>query len=247
MMRISDVIKIAREKNLGRKGIKKRVKDLKKSSYGKNWQVVGEEFYSKIGILEQRPLLHNNFLNYLTSKDDVKTILEIGCGMGIYPIKFKNLFENKEYLGLDIGEPAIDFCKKKSDFNFMCGDLLKIKLDKKFDLIFSHAVIDHVYDIDSFLDRIVTLCGKYAYISAYRGYFPNLKEHKMTWDNEKGCHYNNLSVKRLKEKLITSGLNEDEFLIREQKDGMKLNQSYSIGLTGIETIIEIERKYNSKK
>ena len=66
--------------------------------------------YSKIGILEQRPLLHNNFINYLTSKDDVKTVLEIGCGMGIYPIKFKNLFENKEYLGLDIGEPAIDFC-----------------------------------------------------------------------------------------------------------------------------------------
>ena len=167
--------------------------------------------------------------------------------MGIYPIKFKNLFENKEYLGLDIGEPAIDFCKKKSVFNFMCGDLLKIKLDKKFDLIFSHAVIDHVYDIDSFLARIVTLCGKYAYISAYRGYFPDLKEHKMTWDNEKGCYYNNLSVKRLKEKLIASGLNEDEFLIREQEDGMKLNQSYSIGLTGSETIIEIERKSNSKK
>ena len=116
MMKISDVIKIAREKNLGRKGLKKRVKDLKKSSYGKNWQVVGEEFYSKIGILEQRPLLHTNFLNYLTSKDDAKTILEIGCGMGIYPIKFKNLFENKEYLGLDIGEPAIDFCKKYSNF-----------------------------------------------------------------------------------------------------------------------------------
>ena len=44
MMRIKDIVKIAREKNLGRKGIKKRVKDLKKSSYGKNWQKVGEEF-----------------------------------------------------------------------------------------------------------------------------------------------------------------------------------------------------------
>ena len=63
--------------------------------------------------------------------DGKNTALEVGCGDGFYPIKFKNLFENKEYLGLDIGEPAIDFCKKKSDFNFMCGDLLKIKLDKK--------------------------------------------------------------------------------------------------------------------
>jgi len=241
-MKINDLIKIARERNLGRKGLKKRIRDLKKSDYGKNWQGVDGNFYDHIGILQRRPLLHENFLSYFENLNDVKTVLEVGCGMGIYPIKFKNLFKNKEYFGIDIGEPAIDFCKKNSKFNFICGDLIKTEFDKKFDLIFSHAVIDHVYDIDDFLTRITTLCEKYAYISAYRGYFPNLKEHNMTWDNEKGCFYNDLSVEQLERKLLKCGLSEDEFLIREQEDGMKLNEPYSIGLTGIETIIEINKR-----
>jgi len=241
-MKINDLIKFARDKNLGRKGLKKRVRDLKKSDYGKNWQVVDEDFYDHIGILQRRPLLHQNFLDYMENLKDVKTVLEVGCGMGIYPIKFENLFKNREYLGIDIGEPAINFCKKNSRFNFICGDLLETELDKKFDLVFSHAVIDHVYDIDAFLTKIITLCEKHAYISAYRGYFPNLKEHKMTWDNEKGCFYNDLSITQLEEKLVKCGLSKNEFIIRKQEDGMKLNEPYSIGLTGIETIIEINKK-----
>ena len=64
-MKINDLIKFARDKNLGRKGLKKKIRDLKKSDYGKNWQVVDENFYDHIGILQRRPLLHENFLNYL--------------------------------------------------------------------------------------------------------------------------------------------------------------------------------------
>jgi hypothetical protein len=64
----------------------------------------------------------------------------------------------------------------------------------------------------------------------------------MTWDNDNGYYYNDLSVQKLKKTLLDCNLEEDEFLIREQKDGMKLNQSYSIGLTGFETIIEINKK-----
>ena len=240
-MKIGDLVKFAREKNLGRKGMKKRMRNLKKSDYGKNWQIVDDQFYEEIGIIKQRPLLHENFLNYIKNVSDVTTVLEIGCGMGIYPIKFRNLFEHKEYVGMDIGEPAINFCKENSEFNFICGDLLKTEFNKKFDLIFSHAVIDHVYDIDTFLAKIITMSKKYAYISAYRGFFPDLKTHKMTWDNEKGCYYNDLSVNQLKDKLLECGLDENEFLIREQEDGMKLNQSHSIGLTGYETIIEIKK------
>ena len=204
-------------------------------------RIFGKQFYEDIGIIKQRPLLHENFLNYIENLDDVKTVLEIGCGMGIYPIKFENLFKNKEYVGIDIGEPAINFCKENSKFDFICGDLIKTKFVKKFDLIFSHAVIDHVYDIDSFLTKIISLSKKHVYISAYRGFFSDLDKHKMTWDNDKGCYYNDLSINQLKDKLLESGLDKNEFLIRKQKDGIKLNQPYSIGLTGYETIIEINR------
>ena len=229
-----------RKKGLGRKGIKKRIKDLKKSSYGKNWQKVDPDFYSR--IYNYRPLLHQNFLEYLKNKEDVKSVLEIGCGIGTYPIEFKKYFDKKDYLGIDIGNPAIKYCKQNSNFEFMCGDIIDMELDKKFDLVFSHAVIDHVYDIDAFIKKIVNLSKKHVYVSAYRGYFPDLDVHKMRWDNEKGCYYNDLSIEQLKNNLLRMGLVEDEINIRKQEDGTELNQIHSIGLDGFETVIEIIKK-----
>jgi len=233
-------IETIRDKQLGRKGIKKRIKDLKKSPYGKNWQKVDPDFYSR--IYNYRPLLHQDFLEYLKNKEDVKSVLEIGCGIGTYPIEFKKYFDKKDYVGIDIGKPAIEHCKQNSDFEFMCGDIIDMKLDKKFDLIFSHAVIDHVYNIDAFIHKIVNLSRKYVYISAYRGYFPDLHEHKMQWDNEKGCYYNDLSIEQLKKNLLKIGLVKDEINIRKQEDGTELNQIHSIGLDGFETVIEITKK-----
>lgn len=226
------LIKTIQKNNLGRKGLKKRVSNLKKSNYGKAWRKKDSEFYEQLFIA--RPLLHENFINFLKSKKDIKTILEVGCGSGIYPIKFNYLFADKEYVGIDIGEPAIEYCKRNSEFDFICGDFIKMEVSNKYDLIFSHAVIDHIYDTDAFLSKIVNICKKYAYISAYRGYFPDLERHKMIWNNEKGCYYNDLSVKALRKTLLQGGLEEDEFIIKSQESGQK-------GLE-LETIIIVNKK-----
>src|SRR3990167_4410408 len=235
-----NLISTLQKNDFGRRGIKKRIRNLKKSPYGKNWQRVDEQWYSK--IYSDRPELHDAFIQYLKNRTDVKTVLEIGCGTGAYPIKFKNLFSNMKYVGMDIGSPSLEYCKRNSEFEFICGDFIKMEFDNKYDLVFSHAVIDHVYDIDRFLSKIVSICKKYAYISAYRGYFPNLEQHEMVWDNEKGCYYNNVSVKQVEKILLQKALNRDEFTIREQKDGMQLGKSYSIGLNGIELVIEIHKR-----
>ena len=90
---LKKAIEKIRDKQLGRKGIKKRIKDLKKSPYGKNWQKVEPDFYFR--IYKYRPLLHQDFLEYLKKKDDIKTVLEVGCGAGTYPIEFKEYFDKK--------------------------------------------------------------------------------------------------------------------------------------------------------
>jgi len=211
------------------------MKNLRKSSYGKTWQAKSDDWYTNIYVA--RPLLHENFVDYLTRNSDVKTILEIGCGAGVYPIKLRELFSNKKYLGIDISEQAITYCKNHSQFDFICGDFLQIELPEKYDLVFSHAVVDHVYDIDLFLSKIVQTCRKHAYVSSYRGYFPNLGEHRMTWNNDEGCYYNDLSVNQIRRTLIQSGLQENEFTIRSQESGQR--DKY---LDGVETVIEISRK-----
>ena len=69
-----ELVKIKVERKFGR------------SQYGKSW-TKDNEWYNTIH--DSNPLLHQNFIAYLKEKTDVKTVLEIGCGTGIYPIQMK--------------------------------------------------------------------------------------------------------------------------------------------------------------
>jgi len=194
-------------------------KKFSKPDYGESWPDKNNEWY--IDIHDANYILHKNFVEYLKNKKYIKNALEIGCGTGIYPIKNKKLFENIQYCGIDISSTAIEYCKNNSNFEFICGDFIKIEFDRKFDLVFTHAVIDHVYDINQFVSKIVDATKKYAYINSYRGYFPELTNHKMIWDGRDACYFNDVSVNKIKNVLLQKGLEESEFLIRSQESGQK--------------------------
>ncbi len=199
----------------------------------------GEKWQGKDAILnlekqnELLPLLRSNFISYFTSKKDVKTVLEVGCGTGIYPLRYPELFINKEYTGIDISRPAIKHCKEKSNLNFICDDYIKMILVKKFDLVFSLSVVENVYDIDKFLTKIVENCKKYAYIFSHRGYHAELENHKMVLDRNKGYYSNFLSITQIRKTLLKAGLSENEFVIVPQESG---HPRKNIG-----TLIKIDR------
>lgn len=216
--------------------------DMNKNFLGKGWIGQDDIWYSSMFM--RRSTLHENFIDYFKRKT-AKTVLEIGCGTGIYPIKHKELFLNVKYVGIDISESAISYCKDTSKFDFICGDFLKMDLNEKFDLVYSHGLIDHVYDIDLFFSKLINVCKKHAYISAYLGYFPNLKNHDMAYVENSGCYLNKLSVSQIKKTLLKNGLKKDEFSIRPHKknlDAYEKNDEIGNPTEEYETIIEIERK-----
>ena len=88
-----------------------------------------------------------------------------------------------------------------------------MNFNKKFDLIFSFDVIDHVYDIDLFISKIVDMTKKYAYVNSYRGYFPDLENHKSEWRDSDGINYSNISVKQIQKALLNKGLSLNEFSV----------------------------------
>ena len=196
------------------RGVKKRLIGLK---YGDTWQDKGEEFYDE--IWRETPQVHKDFVKYLNNKNDIKTVLEVGCGAGVYPIKYKELFDGKEYSGIDISKPAIKHCKTKSNFNFRCGDFIKMEIKDQYDLVFSHSVVDHVYDIDTFISKIINASKKYAYIFAYRGFFPELVDHNMKYAEHQGCYHNEVSIKKLEEIFSKLGLTKDEYSFEERETG----------------------------
>lgn len=208
------------------KALKRRTIGL---SYGDTWQGQDNQFYEE---MHKHGFKKNeDFVNYLKTTE-CKTVLEIGCGTGIYPIKYKELFKNKDYLGIDVSKSAIKYCKNNSDFEFICDDFSELEINRKFDLVYSHGVINHVSNIDLFLKKSIEITKKYAYIQASHGYFPELDEHKMIWAKNEGIFNTDLSIKQTKETLKKYGLKNDEFVIRPQETGSEETS----------TVIEITKK-----
>ncbi len=197
------------------KKIKNKLKNsgiIGKAKYGKIWQEkFGDGQIQWYDNMHNSCLkMHDDFKKFLTEKSP-STVLEVGCGGGYYPRNLKELFTNAEYTGTDISETAIKFCKSKSSFNFICTDFLKNSLNKKFDLVFSHALIDHVYDVDLFIEKIIRATDRFAYVTAYRGYFPDLQKHVLRRNNTEGSYYNDISIKQVSRKLLDMGLQEQEY------------------------------------
>ena len=117
----------------------------------------------------------------------------------------------------------------------MCEDFIKKNITEKWDLVFAFDVIDHVYDVELFIQNLVKATKKHAYVAAYYGYFPKLEKHSRKWDDKDGIYFNSLSVENLKLNLKQNGLSEDEFTIRPQLQGLGNTEH-------METIIEIHRK-----
>ena len=195
-----------------------------KSDYGNtDWEKASFEWYEKIH--DENIQLHKNFSDYLGIKrTSIKTILEVGCGTGVYPIKYKKLFSDLEYTGIDFSETNVGYCKQNSEFHFISGDFIKMKVNQEYDLVYSHAVVDHVYDIDAFVMNLVKSCKKFAYINAYRGFFPDLEEHEMKWRDEDNCYYNKISLKQIETLLLNNEITKNQFNIRSQENGEMVKQ-----------------------
>ena len=222
------------------KKIKNKIKNsglVGKAKYGKIWQEkFGDEQVEWYDTMHDSCLqMHDDFHKFLLEKSPA-TVLEVGCGAGYYPRNLKKYFDGMQYTGVDISETAINFCKSKSPFNFICTDFLKKSLDKKFDLVFSHALIDHVYDVDLFIEKIIEATNRFAYVTAYRGYFPNLERHVMRRNNLEFTYYNDVSTKQLSKKLDVMGLQEQEYSFSSIKvDNVGRDDDW-------QTIIKIEKK-----
>ena len=190
----------------------------KPETYGQWWE--GEHctpaWYSTIH--SQRADVHASFLQTLSELEHpITTVLEVGGGMaGIYPQHF--IDRGISYTGLDISQRTVDWCRANLPGRFMRADMSElygfdVDLANEalypdpifFDLVFSHAVVDHVPDIDLFLRSLLRAAKHTVYLTAYSGWYPDLAEHEQTWSESQHCFYNLLSVDRVMQVMATDG------------------------------------------
>lgn len=87
-----------------------------------------------------------------------KEILDLGCGTGRYAIP---LAKRNKVIGVDFNESMLEKAKQKArkarvKIDFVKSDVTKFKISRKFDVILSMLVQDHIKDLNKAIKIIVS-------------------------------------------------------------------------------------------
>jgi 2-polyprenyl-3-methyl-5-hydroxy-6-metoxy-1,4-benzoquinol methylase len=166
-----------------------------------------------------------NDLKVMIRNDKTKTILDVGCGNG--EMANSLISEGYDVYGTDGSTTGIEVAKKRNDERFYVQDINSAKLphepqDKKFNLIISTEVIEHLYNLRGYIEFCKNVLmehgvGEIIISTSYHGYFKNLalavtgkmdSHFIVLWDDG---HIKFWSVKTLTELLEESGFKVVDF------------------------------------
>lgn len=174
----------------------------KPPNYGTWWEREANDLGWYEDIHHLRPFAHDAFLSWLSDLERVDgpihSILEVGCGRAVL---YADAFASRRYVGFDISERQIRWCREhrlNPRHEYVSGDFIEWRGDEQFDLVFSHAVIDHVYDVNAFMRSVVRASRRWIYVASYRGWFPDQASHRYTWSDDSTCFYNDVSPLELR-------------------------------------------------
>lgn len=116
------------------------------------------------GSYPENAVVWTNIVNSFLKKEDVVTVLDIGCGD--WRLGKTYMLENKQYTGMDVSSVIINEIQSNSKENikFVYGDASVTDLQKN-DLVLIKDVLQHLpnSDVISILNKVIGNC-KYALI-----------------------------------------------------------------------------------
>lgn len=71
-----------------------------------------------------------------------KSVLDVGCGTGTFLRTIHTNLEHQELIGIDLSVEILPL--EEEHIQFIQGNVIDFKMDKKFDVVFSDNVIEHI-------------------------------------------------------------------------------------------------------
>lgn len=106
-------------------------------------------------------LVYAKLIKEIIKKNDIKNILDYGCGKGIYYENKTNLHGIKNQSLRELWEVDIDL------YDPCYSDKSYLNEDKKYDLVLCIDVLEHIpaTDIDWVLDKLISKTNKYIFLN----------------------------------------------------------------------------------
>ena len=105
----------------------------------------------------QKNMAHDLVCELLKYDKSFENILELGSGTGVLTKEIKSKLEFKNYYANDLVEKSKIYIEKiVPNVNFVCGNALKIKIQKKFDLVISNAMFQWFENLEKSAKTIRT-------------------------------------------------------------------------------------------
>ncbi|CAL2095160.1 class I SAM-dependent methyltransferase [Tenacibaculum sp. 190524A02b] len=102
------------------------------------------------------------FINYLKTKKEKLTILDLGCGNGWFTNLMAEVSTQNKIIGLDINIEELEQAARifrKTNLNFSYGDVFQLDkiIEKQFDLIVLNASVQYFQNFDGLIEKLNSL------------------------------------------------------------------------------------------
>jgi SAM-dependent methyltransferase len=75
-----------------------------------------------------------------------KSVLDVGCGTGMFLREVARLLDHGELWGMDAS--VIHLPRENDEIHFVESDIVSFRLDRQFQVVFSHQVLEHIAPAD---------------------------------------------------------------------------------------------------
>lgn len=102
-------------------------------------------------------------------KSSIKSVADIGCGVGMKTAQMANYFDKAKVNGYDLSESGIKTAQrhhKQKNIHFTTEDITKAANIKKFDLITAFDVLEHIEDWQKLVKKLIKSNNKYIIFCA---------------------------------------------------------------------------------
>jgi ubiquinone/menaquinone biosynthesis C-methylase UbiE len=134
----------------------------------------------------------------ICSKMQFESVLDVGCGPGVFLERLNSAFPGKLMAGIDISSSAVEIARRKLPFaSFNEIDISSSVPSGKWDLVTMIDVAEHIDNDIAVFRNVRTVCNRYLLIVTLEG--------KMRDFEPSIGHVRNYRAGELREKLIQTG------------------------------------------